>query len=104
MMRTEERQRKMPERSKDWINQAIKDLKTAEDMAKSGSFEWSCFVAQQAAGKAVKAVFQKLNAVAWGHSVLDLIKILSNKATVSEELVNCARTLDRYYVPHPIPQ
>jgi HEPN domain-containing protein len=93
----------MPERSKDWINQAIKDLKTAEDIAKSGSFEWSCFVAQQAAEKAVKAVFQKLNAVAWGHSVLDLIKILSNKATVSEELVNCARTLDRYYIPARYP-
>jgi HEPN domain-containing protein len=93
----------MPERSKDWINQAIKDLKTAEDMAKSGSFEWSCFVAQQAAEKAVKAVFQRLNAAAWGHSVLDLIKILSNKATVSEELVNCARTLDRYYIPTRYP-
>jgi HEPN domain-containing protein len=93
----------MPERSEDWIKQAVRDLKTAEDLAKSGSFEWSCFVAQQAAEKAVKAVFQKLNAVAWGHSVLDLIKILSNKATVSEELVNCARTLDRYYIPTRYP-
>jgi HEPN domain-containing protein len=103
MMRTEERQRKMPERSKDWINQAIKDLQTAEDMAKSGSFEWSCFVAQQAAEKAVKAVFQKLNAVAWGHSVLDLMKVLSRKTTVTEELLNYARTLDRYYVPTRYP-
>jgi len=93
----------MPERSEDWIKQAIRDLKTADEVAKSGSFEWSCFVAQQAAEKAVKAVFQKLNAAAWGHSVLDLMKILSNKVSVSEELVNCARSLDRYYVPTRYP-
>jgi HEPN domain-containing protein len=93
----------MPERSEDWIKQAVRDLKTAEDIAKSGSFEWSCFVAQQAAEKAVKAVFQKLNAVAWGHSVLDLMKVLSRKTTVTEELLNCARTLDRYYVPTRYP-
>ena len=93
----------MPERSEDWIKQAVRDLKTAEDMAKSGFFEWSCFVAQQAAEKAVKAVFQKLNAAAWGHSVVELMKILSKKTTVSEELLNCARTLDRYYVPTRYP-
>lgn len=61
----------MPERSRDWINQAMRDLRVAEEMMKSSSFEWSCFVAQQGAEKAVKAVFQKLNAAAWGHSVFD---------------------------------
>ncbi len=59
------RQVRMPERSKNWIKQAERDLETAEELIKDGSFEWSCFVAQQAAGKAVKAVFQKLNAIAW---------------------------------------
>ena len=49
----------MPERSKDWINQAEKDSKVAEVLIKDESFEWSCFAAQQAAEKAVKAVFQK---------------------------------------------
>ena len=93
----------MPERSEDWIKQAVRDLKTAEEMAKSGSFEWSCFAAQQAAEKAVKAVFQKLNAVAWGHSVLELTKVLSSKTTVSEDLLGCARMLDRYYVPTRYP-
>lgn len=93
----------MPERSEDWVKQAVRDSKTAEEMAKSGSYEWSCFAAQQAAEKAVKAVFQKLNAAAWGHSVLDLMKILSKKTTVSEDLLNCARTLDRYYLPTRYP-
>jgi HEPN domain-containing protein len=51
----------------------------------------------------VKAVFQKLNAAAWGHSVLDLLKILSKKTTVSEDLLDCARSLDRYYLPTRYP-
>jgi HEPN domain-containing protein len=93
----------MPERSKDWINQAIKDLSTAEEMMRNESFEWSCFVAQQAAEKAVKAVFQELNAVAWGHSIFDLIRILSKKMVVSEKLLNCARSLDKYYIPTRYP-
>jgi HEPN domain-containing protein len=93
----------MPERSEDWMKQAVRDLKAAEEMARSRSFEWSCFAAQQAAEKAVKAVFQKLNAAAWGHSVLDLMKVLSKKTAVNEDLLNCARTLDRYYLPTRYP-
>lgn len=93
----------MPERSKDWINQSEKDLKVAEELMKDESFEWSCFVAQQAAEKAVKAVFQKLNAAAWGHSIFDLMRILSKKREVNKELLNCARSLDKYYVPTRYP-
>ncbi|MBA7504906.1 hypothetical protein ES706_03568 [subsurface metagenome] len=93
----------MPERSRDWINQAMRDLKAAEEMMKSGSFEWSCFVAQQGAEKAVKAVFQKLNAAAWGHSVFELMKLLSKKVVVNGELLDCARNLDRYYIPTRYP-
>lgn len=95
----------MPERSKDWMNQAIKDLKTAEQLIKSESFEWSCFVAQQAAEKAVKAVFQKLNAVTWGHSIFDLLRVLSQeqKILVNEGFLNYARSLDKYYLPTRYP-
>lgn len=93
----------MPERSKDWLNQAVKDLKVAEEMMKDEFFEWSCFVAQQAAEKAIKAVFQKLNAAAWGHSIFDLMRILSKKVDVNDELLNCARSLDKYYVPTRYP-
>lgn len=85
------------------MNQAISDLGTAEKLAKGGSFEWCCFVAQQAAEKAVKAAFQKLNTAAWGHSILDLMRILSKRVKVSEELLACARSLDRYYVPTRYP-
>lgn len=93
----------MPERGRDWLNQAKRDLSTAEGLLKYGSFEWSCFVAQQAAEKAVKAVVQRLNAVAWGHAVLDLLRVLSARIEVREELLNCARTLDKYYIPTRYP-
>jgi len=88
----------MPERSKDWMIQAERDLKVAEKLMNDESFEWSCFVAQQATEKAVKAVFQKLNAVAWGHSIFDLMRTLSQRLVVDEKLLNCARSLDKFYV------
>jgi len=93
----------MPERSEDWMNQAERDLKVAEELMKDESFEWSCFVAQQATEKAVKAVFQKLNAVAWGHSIFDLMRVLSIRVVVNERLLDCARSLDKYYVPTRYP-
>lgn len=93
----------MPERSKDWIDQAKRDLRVAEGMLGAEAFEWSCFVSQQAAEKAVKSVFQKLNATAWGHSVYDLMKMVSKKFTVSEEILNCARNLDKFYIPTRYP-
>jgi HEPN domain-containing protein len=93
----------MVERSKDWIRQAERDLAVAEDLQEAEDFEWSCFVAQQAAEKGIKAVLQRLNASAWGHSIFELMRIISNKVEVNEELLNCARSLDRYYVPTRYP-
>ena len=77
----------MAERSADWINQAKRDLRSAEKMLEDEIFEWSCFVSQQAAEKAVKAVIQRLNAVSWGHSVFDLIKVLSKKFRVPRRVL-----------------
>lgn len=93
----------MAERSQDWINQARRDLEVAGRLAGDGSFEWACFVSQQAAEKAVKAVLQKLNAVAWGHSVHQLIQVVSQHKAVEPDLVKCAARLDRYYVPTRYP-
>jgi HEPN domain-containing protein len=93
----------MPERSKDWINQAKRDLDTAQGLLDHGSFEWSCFVAQQAGEKAVKGVVQKLNAVAWGQSVHEMLSILAKRVQVDEGLLDCARALDKYYIPTRYP-
>ncbi len=48
------------ERSADWMNQAEGDLLHARNDVAGGYYEWACFSAQQAAEKAVKAVFHTL--------------------------------------------
>ncbi len=93
----------MPERSKDWIKQAQRDLDSARAQYKDNFFEWACFIAQQAAEKAVKAVYQKLGAEAWGHSVMDLLKGIREKTEVSDELIDRGKQLDRFYIPARYP-
>lgn len=91
------------ERSRDWMEQAERDLKHAENDLKSGFFEWACFSSQQAAEKAVKAVFQKMGAEAWGHSVADLFQELSEKHSVPDDLIDKALELDKAYIPTRYP-
>lgn len=93
----------MPERSKDWLKQAKRDLESAKNQREDGFFEWACFIAQQAAEKAVKAVYQKLGAEAWGHSILDLLNGLREKLEVLEDLFDKGRRIDKFYIPARYP-
>jgi len=86
------------ERSADWIDRAKWDLERARNDLADGFYDWACFSAQQVAGKAVKAVFQKLGEEAWGHSVADLLSALSLKVTVPENLYQAALELDKAYI------
>jgi len=61
------------ERSEDWMEEAQGDLEHGKNDLESGYYNWACFSAQQSAEKALKAVFQKLGAESWGHSVGDLL-------------------------------
>jgi len=56
----------MPARWRDWLAQAEGDLDHARQAAAVAHHEWARCAAQQAAEKAVKAVFQKRNQEAWG--------------------------------------
>ena len=91
------------ERSKDWMDEAEGDLEHAKSDMERGFYNWACFSAQQSAEKAAKAVFQKMGAEAWGHSVADLLKELSKKHQVSEELMDAAYELDKAYIPTRYP-
>lgn len=93
----------MPERSKDWMRQAERDLDSAKAQQRDGFYEWASFISQQAAEKAVKAVYYKLAAEAWGHSVTELLKGLREKIKFSEELLNSAKYLDKFYIPARYP-
>lgn len=91
------------ERSKDWIDQAEGDLEHAKSDTERGFYNWACFSSQQAAKKAVKAVFQKLGAEAWGHSVADLLTELAKKHEITEELISAGLELDKAYIPARYP-
>jgi HEPN domain-containing protein len=85
------------------MDQAEGDLKHAQSDIEQGFYEWACFSSQQAAEKAVKAVFQKMGAEAWGHSVSDLLRELSKRCEVSKELIDGALELDKAYIPARYP-
>ena len=67
------------DRSKDWSEEAEWDLAHAKNDLKTGFYNWACFSSQQAAEKAVKAVFQKIHLEVWGYSVADLLMELSEE-------------------------
>ncbi len=91
------------ERSKDWIDEAEGDVEHAKSDVAGGYYNWACFSAHQSAEKAVKAVFQKIGAEAWGHSVADLLKELSLKFQIPDEHMNGALELDKAYIPTRYP-
>jgi len=93
----------MANRSKDRLPQAKRDLNHSVNSCDSGDFEWSCFSAQQAAEKAVKAVFLHLHGEGWGHSVFGLLRNISDKVTVSPDLLESAKILDKHYIPTRYP-
>jgi HEPN domain-containing protein len=91
----------MPDRSADWLAQAIRDLEQAEDSRKAGRHEWACFAAHQSAEKAIKALHLHLGQEAWGHVVARLLRDLPLE--VPEEIVDRARILDNFYIPTRYP-
>jgi HEPN domain-containing protein len=91
------------ERSRDWMDQAVGDLEHARSDRERGFYEWACFSAQQAAEKAVKAVFQKMGAEAWGYSIADLLQELARQHPVAPALIDGALELDKVYIPSRYP-
>ena len=51
----------------------------------------------------MKAVYQKIGGDAWGHSVSDLLKGLREKIPFSDEIMNCAKCVDKFYIPSRYP-
>ncbi|MCS7287088.1 MAG: HEPN domain-containing protein [Anaerolineae bacterium] len=91
------------ERSADWLDQAQGDIALAKSAMGGGFYDWACFAAQQAAEKAVKAVFQKLRKEAWGHAVAALLEELSKEIFVPPDLYEKALELDKAYIPTRYP-
>lgn len=93
----------MADRSKDWLEQALRDLESAQWEMRGGFHEWACFVSQQAAEKALKGLYHKFGGEAWGHSIVNLLEGLREKMNIEEGLFEAGRILDRYYIPARYP-
>ncbi|MFO8018709.1 MAG: HEPN domain-containing protein [Promethearchaeia archaeon] len=82
-----------------WYKQAKADLKAAKSSLSTENFEWSCFQAQQAAEKGLKAFLYKHGYTSiLTHSLKELIgeakKLKEEFSTKESE----AKTLDLYYI------
>ena len=68
-----------------------------------GHHEWAAFGAQQAAEKALKALYQKRHLDAWGHVLTQLLALLPDAAAAGTELMDAAKALDKHYIPTRYP-
>lgn len=99
----EESDESMGNRSSDWMAQAKRDLEHASKDVEDGYYEHACFEAQQAAEKAVKAVYLRRHEEAWGHRVAKLLEGLPIEMRPGEVLIDDAKILDQLYVPTRYP-
>lgn len=79
----------------DWLRQAGNDLAWANHSFQGGFFAQTCFIAQQAGEKALKAFcFYKGYDIIRTHSLFQIVKTLGENG----RLEKLARELDLYYV------
>ena len=87
-----------------WLAQAENDLAFAEHGLALGFYAQACFLAQQVAEKAAKAVHYGRGArVVMGHSVDGLLEALDALGPEVEALRSGAKELDQHYVPTRYP-
>ena len=86
-----------------WMKQAERDFSMAKVASKNGFFEHACFMCQQAAEKAVKALLYSKGIRTFAtHSVKDLFLAASKEFKI-KDLRREAVLLDRQYVPTRYP-
>lgn len=80
-----------------WLKTAEDDLRAAHTLAESGMFAHACFLSQQCAEKAAKALWYRLATEPWGHSVQKLLSEVPAEGLRprAAELVRDAARLDR---------
>jgi HEPN domain-containing protein len=90
-----------------WLITAKDDLDSAVILKQNNKFAHACFHSQQAAEKAVKAVWYLVDSDPWGHSIKKLIDDLEqvdiNKYNILKKLERAGRLLDRFYIPTRYP-
>ncbi len=87
-----------------WLRQAENDLEFARLAVREHFFAQACFMAQQSAEKALKAIGYGLGErTILGHSLVELVKLLRDRVPQLGKLETLAGILDQYYVPTRYP-
>ena len=87
-----------------WLRQAENDLAFARLALREAFFAQSCFVAQQASEKALKALaYAAGERLVIGHSLVELVDRLAPAFAPLAPLREDAGILDQYYVPTRYP-
>ena len=87
-----------------WLKQADADYAATQHSVQSGDFEWSCFQAQQAAEKSLKAYLYHLGYTSiMSHSLTELIRECTKLEKGFSDFRSQAKSLDMYYIPTRYP-
>jgi HEPN domain-containing protein len=98
-------QSKSRHESERWWFTAKDDLEAAKILHKAGKYSHVCFLSQQSAEKAVKALWFSIDSDPWGHSIQKLVMDFPRKnmfQSIDNWLANAAY-LDKYYIPAQYP-
>jgi HEPN domain-containing protein len=88
-----------------WLLTAQEDLEAAKSLQEAGKFSHACFLSQQCAEKALKALWLAMDADPWGHSIQKLIMQFPQQNLLKNPQVwlNNASFLDKFYIPTRYP-
>ncbi|MHA1372327.1 MAG: HEPN domain-containing protein [Promethearchaeota archaeon] len=93
--------------AKRWFMTAADDLETAEILKNNKKYAHSCFHAQQAGEKALKAIWYYIDSDPWAHSIKMLIHNLKDEDKRLYEKFKTfeymGSVLDRFYIPTRYP-
>ena len=85
------------------MKQAEAELEQARWNVKGQHYALACFLCQQAAEKAAKAVYQAARVEVWGHAIVGLLSGVPGVEAVPDEIADAAKALDRHYIPARYP-
>ena len=88
-----------------WWLTAKEDLEAAKIMSAAGKFSHACFLAQQSAEKALKALWFASDHDPWGHSIQKLVMEFPKQTifNVRNDWIMYAAYLDKFYIPSRYP-
>lgn len=87
-----------------WREEADRALGAAAREAQAENHNWSCFLAEQAAQLAAKALLHGLGRGPWGHDLEELTRAIGEAGVeLPDEVTAAARQLARHYIPARYP-